>query len=353
MLELPYVSKIAIHTYIELALKKITVGKRLNKRNKKDFIQIIHNIQSINDSLTFPTHQRSPTNSTYTNSTISTTTPLIIYTTAVMVTPATWKISLKVCPSSDHDAILYHLNMGKIQPKSKEKLTTLTYDTSNINWETISEPLTKEINSHLLIYAQTTHISTHGLDNHMSKVIFTLQKTHDKVLPRAKGLPARAPWWNDHLEALKIKVIRNHHTLSRLVRRKLPLDAILAEKLEVKRNYSDAIRKFLTEHFKEFCNDQKKGSCLVHHQQNHKNHTQHPTPVYTHEITWLLHHQLNGQNTSYHRQYLHEFKTSASYKCPCDYSSVQTYPILTRAAQDFNQLVSTILHLHQQSLTLT
>lgn len=169
-----------------------------------------------------------------------------------------WQVNCNICPSSDHNAILFNLILGKIQLSKNKKLSTFKYDTQNVKWENIKEQFSNEISRHLPGITQINILTSSQLENYIRQLTQAIQQACDKTLPKSRGPPPRAPWWNDELETLKLKVIHNHHKLRRLVRRGAPLDEVLEERHRLRSEYSESICKESTEHFREFCNRQKK-----------------------------------------------------------------------------------------------
>ncbi|CAG4967044.1 unnamed protein product [Parnassius apollo] len=78
------------------------------------------------------------------------------------------------------------------------------------------------------------------------------------IFGKSSKVTNRAPWWNDKLENLKQKVIKNHHKIQQMKRSKKPLTELLLEKENLRNEYAQAIRIASTEHFREFCNKQGK-----------------------------------------------------------------------------------------------
>lgn len=168
-----------------------------------------------------------------------------------------WSVDLNICPSSDHNAITFDLHFGPVNFSKNCKLSTFRYNTLAVKWDHISDNLYAEIASRLP-NRDIEGLDKNGLDKYISELISAIQKSCDKLLPLAAGPPQRAPWWNEHLEQLKQKVIANHHKLIKLKRRKVPLDETIAERDNLKTQYSNAVSTASLENFKEFCNRQKK-----------------------------------------------------------------------------------------------
>ncbi|CAH2054267.1 unnamed protein product, partial [Iphiclides podalirius] len=97
------------------------------------------------------------------------------------------------------------------------------------------------------------------LDEYIHNITNSIQKTCDKLIPRATGPPKRAPWWNEQLSSLKRTVLQIHHKICNIKRRGNHINPeILLQKLNAQNKYSNAIRTASTNSFREFCQKQKK-----------------------------------------------------------------------------------------------
>ncbi|CAK1545376.1 unnamed protein product [Leptosia nina] len=122
----------------------------------------------------------------------------------------------------------------------------------------IQDEFTDEVGRELPSVETINSANSHDLDIIINKLTSTLQRTCDKFLPRSRHAPPKAPFWNENLQLLKEKVLHAHHRLCRFVRRKLPLNDVIAERDRARKDYSIAFCAASTEHFKEFCTRQTK-----------------------------------------------------------------------------------------------
>lgn len=170
-----------------------------------------------------------------------------------------WRVNTHICPSSDHHAIQFDFIIDKnISTTKNKKLSTFRYNTNNIKWDQIGDTLTSEINTYLTINPDMSQHSIQDIDNSIAIITAAIQNACDRCLPKSTHTTTRPPWWSEQLEELKQKVIKNHHTLSRLAKRKLPLTETIAEREKLKKEYADAICTAATTNFRDFCNKQQK-----------------------------------------------------------------------------------------------
>ncbi|CAG5039732.1 unnamed protein product [Parnassius apollo] len=170
-----------------------------------------------------------------------------------------WKVVLDAVPSSNHNAITFDLSLNNNLLSKPKKLSTFKYNTQNIKWDEITEQFKCELAKYLDLNINVDNLSTSQLDKYITKLVTAVQKVSDKLFPRKSSkVTNRAPWWNDKLENLKQKVIKNHHKIQQMKRSKKPLTELLLEKENLRNEYAQAIRIASTEHFREFCNKQGK-----------------------------------------------------------------------------------------------
>ncbi|CAG4996169.1 unnamed protein product [Parnassius apollo] len=170
-----------------------------------------------------------------------------------------WKVVLDAVPSSNHNAITFDLSLSNNLLSKPKKLSTFKYNTQNIKWDEITEQFKCELAKYLDLNINVDNLSTSQLDKYITKLVTAVQKVSDKIFPRKSSkVTNRAPWWNDKLENLKQKVIKNHHKIQQMKRSKKPLTELLLEKENLRNEYAQAIRIASTEHLREFCNKQGK-----------------------------------------------------------------------------------------------
>ncbi|CAK1548758.1 unnamed protein product [Leptosia nina] len=168
-----------------------------------------------------------------------------------------WSVNNNLIVSSDHFPITFNISLNNTFTKNK-KLSTFKYNTTNIYWNEIINKFADEVGRRLPPIDTIKSASPPDLDSIINILTMTLQKTCDKILPRSRHASPKAPFWNDNLQSLKQKVLHTHHKLCRFVRRKLPLQDVIAERDTARREYSIAFCIASTEHFKEFCTRQTK-----------------------------------------------------------------------------------------------
>lgn len=167
-----------------------------------------------------------------------------------------WTVNTTICPSSDHNAITFNINLGKPQLTKLKKQSTYKYNTSPQIWKQAEEQFKKQLTLNLPPTPNIDSLNEPDLESYINQLTQSIQITCNKTLPRSCKPPPKAPWWNDELENIKKKVIGNHHKLRKLKQRKLPLDEAIRECTSARQAYSEAISKASNEHFKEFCTTQ-------------------------------------------------------------------------------------------------
>ncbi|CAK1553837.1 unnamed protein product [Leptosia nina] len=169
-----------------------------------------------------------------------------------------WSVNPGLVVSSDHFAITFNITFNNIILTNNKKLTTFRYNTANVYWDQIIDNFSGEIRASLPPIEAVDSASPQDLDVIIDKLNSTLKRTCDKLLPRSRYTPPRAPFWNDELQTLKKKVLHAHHRLCRFVRRKLPLQDAIAERDRARQEYSAAFCAASTNSFKDFCTKQTK-----------------------------------------------------------------------------------------------
>ncbi|CAK1549481.1 unnamed protein product [Leptosia nina] len=169
-----------------------------------------------------------------------------------------WSVNSGLIVSSDHFPITFKVSFNNIALTKNKKLSTFRYNTAFIRWKDIQDKFADEVGRELPSVETINSANSHDLDNIINKLTSTLQKTCDKLLPRSRHAPPKAPFWNENLQSLKEKVLHAHHRLCRFVRRKLPLNNVIVERDRARREYSTAFCAASTEHFREFCTRQTK-----------------------------------------------------------------------------------------------
>ncbi|KAG6465903.1 hypothetical protein O3G_MSEX015484 [Manduca sexta] len=166
--------------------------------------------------------------------------------------------SKEVCPSSQHHAIQYRLELHQLPPKNKTQ-TTFKYHTKDADWDSFAHQLNINMNRANLTDATIINtLNKDQLETYIHKITKTIQDTCVKKLPTKSKYRTHAPWWTEELEQLKLQLIQLHHEISRHKHRGLPLDALINERDDKAKEYSTTIRSTSTAHFREFCNRQGK-----------------------------------------------------------------------------------------------
>ncbi|CAG4996055.1 unnamed protein product [Parnassius apollo] len=169
-----------------------------------------------------------------------------------------WKVDIEVCPSSGHNAITFELLINKNSIPKPKKLSTFKYHTQNVKWEQVHTTFKEEVEKNIDLNVNIEQFNSFELEQFIGNLTSAIQKSCDYLFPQKGGARNRAIWWNDELEQLKQKVIKNHHRIQQLKRRKKSLTEVIEEKTKLKTEYAQAIKTVSTNHFREFCNKQGK-----------------------------------------------------------------------------------------------
>lgn len=170
-----------------------------------------------------------------------------------------WQVDTSICPSSDHHAVRFDVGLsGRISLTRNRKQSTFRYDTTSVKWSRIRDDFTNRLADSLPLMTDPCNLDREGLDEHIGAIAAAVAGVCDELLPRSRSRARRCPWWTDELEQTKKRVIRNHHLIQRLKRRRMPLDEALREKTRLKDEYSKLFNSTSTTHFREFCNKQGK-----------------------------------------------------------------------------------------------
>ena len=170
-----------------------------------------------------------------------------------------WHVDPSACPSSDHSAIEFTLNLSKYKYSNTTSDTTYRYNTTKANWENFKSLLnTRVVDSGLLEINLESADST-ALEDIASRMTKIIQGVCDETLPRkGPGARPRPPWWSEQLDDMKRKVARTQTKLLRIKRRgtREEIDRAIRNYKDLKDEYTDMIRRESTKNFREFCSSQ-------------------------------------------------------------------------------------------------
>lgn len=186
---------------------------------------------------------------------------LSIYSLNIANYIKSWKVNLEACPTSEHNAIDFTLELDKHNKINKrKKQSTYKYTTQYANWSDFKTKLRTNINTAQLDTMNIKIYNEQELEKYITHLTETIQKTCDETLGLKRNCnPINTiPWWNPQLEDLKKQVIKLHHRIQDLKRSGKPLEKILKERSEIKDKYIEALSKESSNSFREFCTLQGK-----------------------------------------------------------------------------------------------
>lgn len=178
---------------------------------------------------------------------------LTLYSDNISHRISNWKVNTEACPSSEHEAIDFSINLGDMKLKRRKKQSTYKYVINDNSWIDFKHNLKREMEDSKLKEINLESLNEQKLEQYTIEITKTIQKTCDKSFSRKKQFYTHVPWWNSELDDLKKEVIKIHHRLQDLVRSGKPIHNVIAEKNELKDKYVKCIRKTSTEHFRQFC----------------------------------------------------------------------------------------------------
>ncbi|XP_072946175.1 uncharacterized protein [Epargyreus clarus] len=224
-----------------------------NKRGK-DVNNLISSYDLVlGNSGTTPTYA-TITHGTYRSSIID----LTLYSDNIANRVLDWQVNTNACPSSEHEAIEFSINIGNIKLSRKKKQSTYKYTTNDADWESFKNNLKNAMEENRIKEIAIESLNEHQLDIYINTVTNTIQKACDKSFRRKPLSNKRIPWWNSELDNLKKEVVKMHHRIQDLVRSGKSIQHAIAERKELKEQYALCIRKTSTEHFRQFCSMQGK-----------------------------------------------------------------------------------------------
>lgn len=167
-----------------------------------------------------------------------------------------WRIKEDLT-SSDHNGILFNLNVQKSQGFSIQR-TTRIFNTRKASWDQFHEKLTQTLqDTQLTLEHLETVQSIEQIDTTVHTYNKAITDTCNQTIPKKKNTKTiTMPWWSAKLAEMKRKVatckrrIRNAATVRR--------DVVVAAYLEAKESYETAVQSAQTESWKDFCSKQEK-----------------------------------------------------------------------------------------------
>ncbi|CAK1592975.1 unnamed protein product [Parnassius mnemosyne] len=181
-----------------------------------------------------------------------------------------WKVNLEACPSSQHNAIEFHINYSHAHTQihaisspaeqtNNRPTSTFLYKSNKACWPLFKEALHLRMTMSNVLDIDISSLSPEGLEeviDRVSDIINSACRYSMRIAGR--GAKYKPPWWTEELEALKQEVINTHRMTHLHKHRNVPLDDLLIKLATKKTEYSNKLRYESTKHFKEFCNLQTK-----------------------------------------------------------------------------------------------
>lgn len=165
-----------------------------------------------------------------------------------------WHVNLDVCPSSDHNAIVFEMHK---EPEAavNNPPTTRIYRTAQANWEAFCNSCRENVQRLENLMLENKDDLNHAVDV-MNQII---KEACETVLGRKKKFNRKFnPWWSEELQLMKREVISTHHRLSKLKKSGRETKTTAEQLNTAKQKYASAIKKASFESFKTFCTRQEK-----------------------------------------------------------------------------------------------
>lgn len=169
-----------------------------------------------------------------------------------------WEVNPDVCPSCEHKAITFKLNLEEIKICKKKKQSTFKYNTTYTDWSIFDDEMESAMKDNKMTEVNIEALNERQIDKYITETTQIIQRVCDKTCKRKNPFKTYTPWWNSELETLKKEVIKLHHTIHDLNKSGKPIENILIERNELREKYSQLIKSTSTDHFRQFCSKQGK-----------------------------------------------------------------------------------------------
>ncbi|XP_059051283.1 uncharacterized protein LOC131846082 [Achroia grisella] len=155
-----------------------------------------------------------------------------------------WRVDVTICPSSQHNAIVFQLENQCQLPDNNSSTSTYRYNSKHANWAAFRDILLTNMASEDIINTDLNIVSMARLEVIIEKVTEVIQHACSESMPvKRAGQKPKPPWWTDRLENLKAEVVSLHRQIHSAKRRGEALGALLAERQLKKTEYAAELKK--------------------------------------------------------------------------------------------------------------
>ena len=169
-----------------------------------------------------------------------------------------WRVNMEACPSSDHNAIDFIVNVNPVRSSSSPSPSpsTFLYNNRIADWKTVSDELQRQLAP--LMNTTVTDYDDRQLDTVINRMTRVIQDSCHRTMKLKGSSRPYNPWWTPELEVMKKTVIHKHHRLHEVTKRRQPLNDIVSDLTAAKKEYAKAIATVSKAHFRSFCQAQGK-----------------------------------------------------------------------------------------------
>ena len=168
-----------------------------------------------------------------------------------------WRVNMEACPSSDHNAIDFVVNVKPIRSSSSPSPSTFLYNNRIADWKTVSDELKRQLEP-LMTNTTVTDYDDRQLDTLINRMTRVIQDACKRTMKLKGSSRPYNPWWTPELEVMKKTVIRKHHRLHEATKRRQPVHDIVTDLIAAKKEYAKQIATVSKAHFRTFCQAQGK-----------------------------------------------------------------------------------------------
>ena len=168
-----------------------------------------------------------------------------------------WRVNMEACPSSDHNAIDFRVNINPMRTSSSTSPSTFLFNNRTADWQTVTDELKRQLGP-LTTNSTVTDYDDRQLDTLINRMTRLIQDVCHRTMKLKGSSRPYNPWWTPELEMMKKTVIRKHHRLHEATKRRQPVDDLVTDLAAAKTEYAKEIAKVSKAHFRTFCQAQGK-----------------------------------------------------------------------------------------------
>ncbi|XP_045537001.1 uncharacterized protein LOC123721658 [Papilio machaon] len=170
-----------------------------------------------------------------------------------------WQVNLEACPSSQHNAIDFSLDLCN-RTVGTTNNSTFLFNSSKANWPLFKDSIHLRMTNTDILDRDISALSSEQLESLIDDVTNIIRSACTDSMPvKGKGQgKTKPPWWSPSLEEQKRSIIQLHHQIHRAKSLNQPIADLAAQQQLLKYQYSRNLRSESTKNFREFCQLQNK-----------------------------------------------------------------------------------------------